>query len=212
MIFYKPDPKKATMKELAKETKQSNKVTELTGELAKCEDFFLSVIRAASVNIEKRRKLRVSDRNERDQVRDAVIGFLATEELDLDLPTLRNEQKLDQAVMRLTKITLKMQLMAPGVPSIGMKDVFHEMNQNQDVSLEPSALSMRAGLVDEGFVNKLVEGVLEGRDIKKLIHKLLEDYVEINAEQGSSDGPDFTQYEDLPAGNEELLKQFEELL
>ena len=66
MNIFKPDPKKATIKELEKEKKQSSKFTHLTGELARCDDFFVNVIRTASVNAEKRRKLRVSDRSDRE--------------------------------------------------------------------------------------------------------------------------------------------------
>lgn len=212
MNIFKPDPKKATIKELEKEKKQSSQFTHLTGELARCDDFFVNVIRTASVNAEKRRKLRVSDRSDREQVREAVIGFLAVEELDMDLPTLKNEQKLDQAISKLTKITLKMQLMAPGVPSLGLKDIYREMDPEKVTGLEASSLSLRAGLVDDIFVNKLINGVLEGRNIRDLIHKLLEDYVENDADQVSSDKPDFTQYEDLPVGNEDVLKQYEDLI
>ena len=130
----------------------------------------------------------------------------------MDLPTLKNEQKLDQAISKLTKITLKMQLMAPGVPSLGLKDIYREMDPEKVTGLEASSLSLRAGLVDDIFVNKLINGVLEGRNIRDLIHKLLEDYVENDADQMSSDKPDFTQYEDLPVGNEDVLKQYEDLI
>lgn len=212
MFFFKPDPKKDTIKELEKEKKQSSKFTNLIGELARCEDFFVNVIRTASVNADKRRQRRVSDKADRDQVREAVIGFLAVEELELDLPMLKNEQKLDQALSKLTKITLKMQLMAPGVPSIGLKDIYREMDSEQSIDLEASSLSTRANLVNDDFVNKLIKGVMGGGNIRELIHRLLEEYVENNSGETASDKPDFTQYEDTPVKNEDLLKQYEDLI
>lgn len=211
MNFFKLDPGKKAVKEAKQDKKQAYKVTEMVGDLAKCEDFFISVIRNECINIEKRRKLRVSDREEKGRVRDAVIGFLAVEELALDLPSVQSEQMLDKALGRLSRITLKMQLLAPGTPSIGMREIFKEMDVKQDNSVEPVPLTLRAKMVDEIFLDKLIQGTLEGRNIKNLIHKLLENYVERIGNDDNTGTPDFTDYVDDIAVDTELLEEFENL-
>ncbi len=211
MNIFKQDPGKKIVKEVKKDKKQAYKVMEMSGDLAKCEDFFINVIRNECINIERRRKLRVSDREEKGRVRDAVIGFLAVEELALDLPSVQSEQMLENALGRLSRITMKMQLMAPGTPSIGMKDIFKEINSKLDNSVEPVPLALRAELVDEIFVNQLIQGTLEGRNIKNLIHKLLESFVESGSSDDTAGKVDFTQYEDNTVVDSELLEEFETL-
>lgn len=212
MSIFKPNPIQATIREIEKLSNNSYKVAKISGELERCEDYFIGVISDESVNVYKRKKLKMSVKHEKDRIRDAVIGFLAVEEVTLDLASLESDQNIERALRRLQMILIRMNFLSYGSPSMGMGDIYEEMNREMPGSGEPTVmLSARADMVNADFVNKLIDGVLLGTGVKMQIHNLLSSFAEVPDEAPYTTEVDFRQYADEKELDRAVLEKFENM-
>lgn len=208
MSIFKPDPIKAKIKAIRKETDRAVAISKIAGELAVCEDFFCNVIYKESLLAEKRRDARLPDHAQKERVHDAIVGVLATEESAFDLESLSSDQNLDSVTRRLAMILVKMQCMTPGEIAISPKEFYREMGLNTDDSVAPITFSYRSNLVDETFVNKMIDGVILGMSVKPLIKKLLDLPQDTTPAKESTPTYDFSKPAENPDTNNDVVNEF----
>lgn len=208
MSLFKPDPIKAKIKAITNETNRANAINKIAGELALCDDYICNVINRESLLVEKRREAQLPDHDQKARIHDAIVNILAIEELRFELDSLTSDQALEEATRRLSWIMIRMQCMTPGNISIKPKDLYKQMGLNADDTVEPFIFPSRAELIDEAFVNQLIDGVTLGMSVKPLIKKLLAQPKASAASKESTPVYDFSEPSAQDQSNSDILSEF----
>lgn len=94
---------------------------------------------------------------EKERIRDAVVGQLAVQEAKFDVNSIVTAQDMEIAMKKLGGILRQMYRMDHNV-SVTKKDLKEARNLQFDNTVEPIAFSERAALVDERFVERIIQG------------------------------------------------------
>ena len=171
--MFERDPVKKTLNEIRKASDRGVAIARCHEELARCKQYFESVVRNESFNARKRAERRMPAGDQKDRIHDAVVGLLAVEEVTMDLKSIRSALELEEACKRMSKVMWKMLFMSddgtlktPGT----VKKLFGVVIDDTE---EPVTLSDRAELVDEGFIARMIQGVNEGSSVAEMMEELV---------------------------------------
>lgn len=145
------------MKNLKKEKELAVAVAGYAGKLAGCRDTFEKTITLERLNVLERRKNRISDAAPKERIHDAAVGLLAVQEAEFELRTVSNTKELENAMKSLEKV-LKCMHRLDSNTSITARNLKDSRGLEFDDTSEPVLYSERAALVDERFVERLIQG------------------------------------------------------
>ncbi|MCD7919578.1 MAG: hypothetical protein LUG45_05800 [Clostridiales bacterium] len=161
-IFSRPSPEDAfvdkTVKKIRQRQEHAQTIAAYAAQLEECRLFFQHTVDSSRLNVLRRREARVSDAMEKERIHDAVIGLLAVEEAKLDLSSISSAKDMDYAMRNLEKILRQMYRMNAGSTSLTKKELRENMGMEFEDTMEPITFSSRAELVDERFVERVIQG------------------------------------------------------
>lgn len=145
------------MKKVKKDTDLAIAIAEYAAKLAGSKDVFERTITLERLNVLERRKNRVSDAACKERIHDAAVGLLAVQEAEFELRSVSNARELESAMKSLEKVLKCMYRLDPGT-SITKGEVRKSRGLEFDDTAEPVTYADRAALVDERFVENLIQG------------------------------------------------------
>ena len=158
---------KKQMKILEDKTNRTICLAEYGGSLELCKVAFEQTIRSETINARERRQQHIGDSMQKKMIYDAVIGLLAVEEADFELRSLHNIQTLDEAKGQINDVLRKMYRINHYL-SINGKQVKNSLNMEFDDTNAVVDFSSRAELVDEKFVEMLIQGATVEECLQKV--------------------------------------------
>lgn len=160
-VFSKKTPEQIYVESVLKEIRQRDDliktVSQMSSQLDHCQRAFDNAIRISRINALRRRQAHLSDAGEKERIRDAVVGQLAVQEAKFDVNSIVTAQDMEIAMKKLGGILRQMYRMDHNV-SVTKKDLKEARNLQFDNTVEPIAFSERAALVDERFVERIIQG------------------------------------------------------
>ena len=151
-VFSKKTPEQIYVESVLKEIRQRDDliktVSQMSSQLDHCQRAFDNAIRISRINALRRRQAHLSDAGEKERIRDAVVGQLAVQEAKFDVNSIVTAQDMEIAMKKLGGILRQMY----------RKDLKEARNLQFDNTVEPIAFSERAALVDERFVERIIQG------------------------------------------------------
>lgn len=151
-VFSKKTPEQIYVESVLKEIRQRDDliktVSQMSSQLDHCQRAFDNAIRISRINALRRRQAHLSD---------AVVGQLAVQEAKFDVNSIVTAQDMEIAMKKLGGILRQMYRMDHNV-SVTKKDLKEARNLQFDNTVEPIAFSERAALVDERFVERIIQG------------------------------------------------------
>ncbi len=161
-IFSKRSPEEVyidkTMKRIRQRQEHAQTIAAYAAQLEECRLFFQHTVDSSRLNVLRRREARVSDAMEQERIHDAIIGLLAVEEAKLDLSSISSAKDMDYAMRNLEKILRQMYRMNASSTSLTKKELRENTGMAFDDTVEPITFSSRAELVDERFVERVIQG------------------------------------------------------
>lgn len=158
---------KKQMKILEDKTKRTLSLAEYSGTLALCKSAFERTIQAERLNALARREQQMGDSMQKQMIHDSVIGLLAVQEAEFELKSLSNVQDLNAAQGQLEGVLRKMYRINHYL-SINGKQVKDNLGMEFDDTNAEVGFSSRADLVDENFVEKIIQGATVEECLKKI--------------------------------------------
>lgn len=151
-VFSKKTPEQIYVESVLKEIRQRDDliktVSQMSSQLDHCQRAFDNAIRISRINALRRRQAHLSD---------AVVGQLAVQEAKFDVNSIVTAQDMEIAMKKLGGVLRQMYRMDHNV-SVTKKDLKEARNLQFDNTVEPIAFSERAALVDERFVERIIQG------------------------------------------------------
>ena len=145
------------MKKLKKRTNRTMTVANYAGNLERCKMIFGQTIASERLVALERRKNNLSDQMQMARIRDAAVGLLAAQEVEMELKSVESAQDLAYAEKSMKKMLGKIYRMNHYL-SITKKDLKNELGMQFDDSVETMDFSDRVEILDEGFIEDLVAG------------------------------------------------------
>lgn len=145
------------MKKLKKRTNRTMTVANYAGNLERCKMIFGQTIASERLVALERRKNNLSDQMQMARIRDAAVGLLAVQEVEMELKSVESAQDLAYAEKSMKKMLGKIYRMNHYL-SITKKDLKNELGMQFDDSVETMDFSDRVEILDEGFIEDLVAG------------------------------------------------------
>ena len=145
------------MKELDRKGERTLAIAEATAKLEECKAFFERVIRTERLNALERRDRRIGDATQKARIHDAAVGLLAVEEAQLEMRSVTNAEEFGRCMKMLQSVLGQMTRMDPGA-SINKKDLKEQTGAFYDDTNATQTFTDRAALVDEQFVEYLIQG------------------------------------------------------
>lgn len=149
--------KEKVRKEADKKAKKSMTVAEYYAILGTCKDTFERTIRTERLNVLERRERRVGDAKQKSRIYDAAVGLIAIEEAEIELRGAVQASDLAKAKKKLGFVVRQIGKINPDT-SISKKEIKEKMGVAFDDSNETETFIERAELVDEQFVEYLIQG------------------------------------------------------
>ena len=160
--------RKEVIKERDRSEKQSMKIAEYYGILGMCKETFEKTITTERLNALERREKRVGDASQKARIHDAAVGLLAIEETELELQSAALASDFQRAQKKLGYVIKQMSRLDPKT-SITKSDYLSVIGVGFDDSNETEDYVERADLVDEQFVEYLIQGY----DLEECLEKKL---------------------------------------
>ena len=157
--------KEEVRKEADRQAKLNMTIAEQYGALASCRDTFERVIAMDRLNALERREKRIGDAAQKSRIHDAAVGLLAVEELELELQGAGQAVDLAKAQKRMTSI-----IRLDSQSEITKKDYQAQLNVGFDDTNETEAFTERADMVDEQFVEYLIQGYTMEECMERKMH------------------------------------------
>ncbi len=157
------------MKILEAKEKRTLKFAEYAGLLAQSKAAFERTLDIERLNALKRRKEGLSDITERSRIHDACIGLLAVQETEFELASARNAADFKQAEKNIKKLLGKLYYIA-SPDALSKKEYKANLGTDFEDAAEPVTFSERAEMVDEKFVEWIIQGYSMQECIKKSTH------------------------------------------
>lgn len=158
---------KAQLKKLEDKTKRTLILAEYSGSLALSKSAFQQTITTERLNALERRERQMGDSMQKQMIHDSVIGLLAIEEAEFELRSLYNMQDLHAAQKQITSVLSKMYRVNHYL-SINGKQVKNSLGMQFDNTNVEVNLDARAELVDEQFVENIIQGATVEECMKKV--------------------------------------------
>ncbi len=161
-IFSKRSPEEVyidkTMKRIRQRQEPAQTIAAYAAQLEECRRFFQHTADSSRLKALRRREARGSDAMEKERIHDAIIGLLAGDEATLDLSSISSAKDMDYAKRNLEKILRQMYRMNASSTSLTKKELRENTGMAFDDTVEPITFSSRAELVDERFVERVIQG------------------------------------------------------
>lgn len=148
---------RSQLKKLEDKTKRTLILAEYSGSLALSKSAFQQTITTERLNALQRRERQMADSMQKQMIHDAVIGLLAIEEAEFELRSLYNMQDLQAAQKQISSVLSKMYRVNHYL-SINGKQVKNSLGMEFDNTIAEVNLDARAELVDEQFVENIIQG------------------------------------------------------
>lgn len=148
---------KKQMKLLEDKTKRTLCLAEYSGSLQHCKSSFQQTIRTERLNALERRQRQMGDSMQKKMIHDSAVGLLAIQEAEFELRSLYNVQELAAAQKQIDAVLRKMYRINHFL-SINGKMVRNSLDMEFDDTNAEVDFSSRAELVDEKFVERLIQG------------------------------------------------------
>lgn len=161
--------KEEVRKEADRQAKLNMTIAEQYGALASCRDTFERVIAMDRLNALERREKRIGDAAQKSRIHDAAVGLLAVEELELELQGAGQAVDLAKAQKRMTSIIRQVHRL-DSQSEITKKDYQAQLNVGFDDTNETEAFTERADMVDEQFVEYLIQGYTMEECMERKMH------------------------------------------
>ena len=145
------------MKKLKANQNRTLKVAQYAGNLERCRMIFEQTIASERLMALERRKNNMSDQMQLARIRDAAVGLLAVQEVGMELRSVESAQDLAAAEKTMKKMLGKIYRMNHYL-SITKKDLKNELGMQFDDTVETVDFSDRVELLDEAFIEDLVQG------------------------------------------------------
>ncbi len=145
------------MKKLENRINRSICMAEYAGSLAQCKAAFQQTIMSEAASARQRRSHHIGDSVQKQQIHDAVVGILAVEEAGYELKSLENIQDMNAARDMLNSALRKMYKINHYL-SINGQEVSSHLDMEFDDTYANLDFTSRAELVDEKFVEALIQG------------------------------------------------------
>lgn len=149
--------KEKVRKDIDKKAKQSMSVAEYYSILGSCKDTFETTIRVERLNALERRERRIGDAKQKSRIYDAAVGLIAIEEAEIELRGTVQASDLAKAQKKLGFVVKQIGKINPDT-SISKKDLKNLLGMDFDDSNATETFVERAELVDEQFVEYLIQG------------------------------------------------------
>lgn len=159
--------KEEVRKEADRQAKLNMTIAEQYGALASCRDTFERVIAMDRLNALERREKRIGDAAQKSRIHDAAVGLLAVEELELQ--GAGQAVDLAKAQKRMTSIIRQVHRL-DSQSEITKKDYQAQLNVGFDDTNETEAFTERADMVDEQFVEYLIQGYTMEECMERKMH------------------------------------------
>ena len=117
----------------------------------------------------ERREKRIGDAAQKSRIHDAAVGLLAVEELELELQGAGQAVDLAKAQKRMTSIIRQVHRL-DSQSEITKKDYQAQLNVGFDDTNETEAFTERADMVDEQFVEYLIQGYTMEECMERKMH------------------------------------------
>ena len=158
---------KKQMKLLEDKTKRTLVLAEYSGSLQSSKSAFDQTIRTERLNALERRERQMGDSMQKQMIHDASVGLLAIQEAEFELRSLYNLQELGAAQKQIDSVLRKMYRINHYL-SINGKMVKNSLGMEFDDTNAEVDFSSRAELVDENFVERLIQGATFEECLKKV--------------------------------------------
>ena len=155
------------MKKLAEKTSRTVRIGEYAGTLALCRQAFTQTITSERLNALERRRKYLSDAVQKTLIHDSVVGLLAVEEAEYELRSVQNIQNLETAQKDLYRVLRKLYRINHYLTLKG-RAVRDSLGMEFDDTNEPVTFSDRAELIDEKFVEEIIQGATLEECLKKV--------------------------------------------
>lgn len=149
--------KESIQKEVEKNRKQGMDVAECFALLSSCRDTFERTIRTERLNVLERRERRLGDAAQKSRIHDAAVGLIAVEEAEIELRGAVQASEMEKARKKMGAAVRQIGKLNPDT-GLTKQDVKNRMNVTFDDSNETEAFVERADMVDEQFVEYLIQG------------------------------------------------------
>lgn len=159
--------KEEVRKEADRQAKLNMTIAEQYGALASCRDTFERAM--DRLNALERREKRIGDAAQKSRIHDAAVGLLAVEELELELQGAGQAVDLAKAQKRMTSIIRQVHHL-DSQSEITKKDYQAQLNVGFDDTNETEAFTERADMVDEQFVEYLIQGYTMEECMERKMH------------------------------------------
>ncbi len=144
-------------KEIDKKAQENMSIAEYYAILGSCKDSFEKTIRVERLNALERRDKRIGDASQKSRIHDAAVGLVAIEEAEIALKSVAQVSDLADAKKKLGFVVRQLGKLDPNA-SLSKKNLKSQMDFDFDDTGETESFIERAGLVDEQFVEYLIQG------------------------------------------------------
>jgi hypothetical protein len=172
-LFHRMTPEEKfiakEMKLLEAREKRTLRFAEYAGILAQSKAAFERTIDVERLNALKRRKEGLSDITERSRIHDACVGLLAVQETEFELASARNASDFKQAEKNIKKLLGKLYYIA-SPDALSKKEYKANLGTDFEDGVEPVTFSERAEMIDEKFVEWIIQGYTMKECIQKSNH------------------------------------------
>lgn len=145
------------LKEMERRSDRNLAIADCGKLLGQCENSFNQTIQIERLNALQRRERRIGDAAQKQRIHDAAVGLLAAEEAQLALQSVTTAEDFSKALKKLGSVLRQLEKMDPST-TITKKDVRAETGMTFDDTNETAEFSERAEMVDEQFVENLIQG------------------------------------------------------
>lgn len=154
------------MRALEQREKRAMRLAQYGGVLGGCRDAFERTISIERLNALKRRRENLSDATQKVRIHDACVGLLAVQEAEFELSSAQSARDEVTAQRSMKRLLSKLYRLSPQ-DSVSKKDYVGSLGMEADNTADVTGYSERAGLVDDRFV----EWIIEGFTLKECLNK-----------------------------------------
>ena len=144
-------------KEIDKKARENMSIAEYYAILGSCKNSFEKTIRVERLNVLERREKKIGDASQKSRIHDAAVGLVAIEEAEIALKSAAQVSDMADAKKKLGFVIRQLGKLDPNTP-ISKQNLKSQMDFDFDDTGETEDFIERASLVDEQFVEYLIQG------------------------------------------------------
>ena len=174
-------------KDVNKKSKRSIDIAEYAALLETSKNTFERTIRIERLNALERREKRIGDASQKSRIHDAAVGLIAIENAEIELRSAAQAGDFADAKKKLGYVVRQINKLDP-YTDISKKDIKEKMGLTFEDSNETEGFVERAEMVDEQFVEYLIQGYsMEECIAKKLPGQTVVDGGSFDFSSGNAD-------------------------